>query len=81
MAGAKILAGKPLAASLLESLKRATAGLKFKPALTIIRTTDRPDSDAYIRRKVSVMESLEFPCRVVSAQTEVEACQSLFAYS
>lgn len=70
MTGTKILLGKFPAASLLESLRRATTNLRFKPSLTIIRTTDRSDSDAYIRKKVAVMESLEFPCRVVSAQTE-----------
>lgn len=70
MAGAKILVGKLPAASLLESLRRATTSLGFKPTLTIIRTTERPDSDAYIRRKVGVMESLGFPCHVISAHTE-----------
>ena len=79
MAGAKILIGKLPAASLLESLRRATASLRFKPALTIIRTTERADSDAYVRRKVAVMESLDFSCRVVSAQTEPDvASNSLF---
>ena len=73
---ARILFGKPLATSIIESIRCMTTGLSIKPALTIIRTTGREDSDAYIRRKIAVMDSLGFPCRVVSAQTEreIELC-------
>jgi 5,10-methylene-tetrahydrofolate dehydrogenase/methenyl tetrahydrofolate cyclohydrolase len=75
----RILSGKALAASILASIKCKTTHLSVKPALTIIRTTERADSDAYIRRKVAMMASLGFPCRVVSAQTEQEIAKCIDA--
>lgn len=73
----RILYGKPIAMSILAALESAAAKATIRPALTIIRTTDRLDSDAYIRKKQQVMHSLNFKCAVHSAQTGDEVT-SLF---
>lgn len=77
MSTTRILYGKPVATSILAALEAAAASVTARPALAIIRTTDRPDSDAYIRKKQQAMHSLNFKCTVHSAQTSEEVVDLL----
>lgn len=66
----RILSGKPVAQAIISKLMQQTERTSFRPFLKIIRTTNRADSDSYIRQKVKLMEKLGFGCVVESAESE-----------